>query len=262
MYRTLIVLWSMVWTSFAFANKHNASTPILLSHFVQNVTTHVLLHEMGHALIHEFSIPVLGNEENMADSFATNFITQNLRDNAAEIITARAQSWMIEDAEVNPQQYDLKGEHELDKRRAYRVLCLLQGADPTEWQSVVQWANFSERDLADCSDTTPQQIESWKRTLAPLQPSTQTKSNQVSIIYGDGPYKSLMQQSGVIERVAQQMRRFNWPNEITIHFDHCTKGASWNRRQRKILLCDDYIERFLQQEAQLPKLTPAQFTQK
>jgi len=53
----------------AFANNPD------LSDFSKNVVTHVLYHELAHALIREFDLPVLTNEEAMADSFATIAVT-------------------------------------------------------------------------------------------------------------------------------------------------------------------------------------------
>ena len=38
--------------------------------FARNVTVAVVLHELGHALIREFDLPVLGNEVTVADAFA------------------------------------------------------------------------------------------------------------------------------------------------------------------------------------------------
>ena len=52
----------------------------VISPFAAQVLQHVLYHELGHALIREFDLPVLANEEAMADSFATLWVTQELRD--------------------------------------------------------------------------------------------------------------------------------------------------------------------------------------
>ena len=41
-----------------------------ISPFAKNVVRHVLMHELAHALIREFDLPVLGNEENIADSLS------------------------------------------------------------------------------------------------------------------------------------------------------------------------------------------------
>ena len=82
-----------------------------ITRFGENVITNVIIHEFGHALIREFDLPVLGNEENIADSFTTLFIAQNMPDRAEEIIKDRARSWLFEAKEIKPADYNLKSEY-------------------------------------------------------------------------------------------------------------------------------------------------------
>lgn len=222
-----------------------------ISEFAQNVTTHVMLHELGHAVFREFDVPILANEENMADSFATTVITQLIRDDAVVIVSDRARSWMLEDGEAAASGLDLRdelrGEHELDLRRAYQAMCLLYGADPAEWTEVVAWVGFSGDERADCSDTAPDQIEGWSEVLAPHLLPEGEASARVEVTYGESSMKGRMMASGVMERVAAIARHFDWPEPIILHFDNCDTGASWSRDSRTVLLCDDYIARFIAQ---------------
>jgi len=227
-----------------------------ISVFAENVTTHVLYHELAHAIIREFELPVLANEEAMADTFATIYITGLLRDRAAEIVTDRVQSWLFEDAEVSPDTYDFKGEHLLDIRRAYQAGCLFYGLDPAEFVEEVAFLELSQRDLSDCSDTAPDQEAGWARTLAPHLLPDGERSNKVEIIFGEGPLKDAMVASGLMQSFADNVARFDWPQQITLHFDHCDQGAYWSRANRKILLCDDYVQRFIAQGRALGVTNP------
>ena len=222
-----------------------------LSQYTKNVLTHTLLHELGHAIIREFSLPVLGNEENIADSFANVYITQHLRDDAVSMITHRAQSWLIEDSETQQAQYDYKGEHDLDIRRAYSAMCLLYGADPAAWADDVRWVNFSQSDLDSCSDSAPQQIDSWNRELNIIKTKSGIKSQSVSVSYGKSLYRDAVIESSVLAQVADIAKIFDWPKVMKIRFDHCDEGAYWNRVNRTITLCDDYVVRFIKQEKKL-----------
>ncbi|GLQ36163.1 hypothetical protein GCM10007939_24470 [Amylibacter marinus] len=217
------------------------------STFARNTMMHVLYHEMAHALISEFNLPVLANEEAMADSFATLWITQIHTDIAPEIIGDRVRSWKYEDQQSAHRPYDFKREHLLDIRRAYQAACLLYGADPAEWASQVEWLDFSQRDLDDCSDTTPDQIAGWGGVLRPHLLEADQPSSNVSLVYGDGPMKIALQADGILHDFANEMRRFNWPHPVEIHFDHCDQGAFWNSQERRILLCDSYVQRFIKQ---------------
>lgn len=227
-----------------------ASAEDKIPDFATNVVTHVLLHELGHAIFRELDVPVLSNEEAQADAFATFFISQYLRDSAPNIIVSRAKSWLLEDSEVSSEDYDHKGEHPLDVRRAYQTLCLFYGSDPQEFSQYVQFAEFSEHDLADCSDTAPDQFEAWTKIVEELQ--LEGGGSTVEVIYGEGSMTSAFMDTGVLEMVAEIAATFPWKNGgITIHFDHCDSGAFWNRDSRTILLCDDYVARFIMQGSTL-----------
>lgn len=207
----------------------------------------VLYHELAHALIREFELPVLGNEESIADSFSTIWISEQLRDEAPSIIQSRIRNWIYEDSQISPTEYDFKGEHPIDIRRAYQTACIFYGLDPAEFESYVEWLSFSERDLADCSDTAPHQSESWAKVLAPHILPEGDLSSKVQVIYGEGPLSESMQSSGLIEAFALDVAQFDWPELITVHFDRCDGGASWDREERRILLCDAYVDRLFRQ---------------
>lgn len=227
----------------------HAQEPI--SRFAQNVATHVLLHELGHAAFRELDLPILANEEAMADSFATTVITTFMTDEAVAIVTDRARSWMVEDAEAVAAGLDiraeLRGEHELDIRRAYQAMCLLYGASPADYAEATAWVGFTQDELDDCSDTAPDQTEGWGEVLGPLMLPEGEVSPNVEVLYGEGPMKDAMVDTGVMERVADLARRLDWPEPIVLHFAHCDEGASWSRDDRTVLLCDDYVARFIAQ---------------
>jgi hypothetical protein len=221
--------------------------------FARNVSRHVLLHELGHALIREFDLPVLGNEEDMADTFATVVVTQAMRDDAVAILKDRARSWLYEGAQVRPEDYDLEGEHELDTRRAFRTICLLYGADPAAFADVVGWIGLSEHDANDCSDIAPDVIEGWERVLAPHRLPEGQASGNVVVQHGEAPHTAAVRQSGLLEEIAGVMRRYDWPHPVVLHFDSCGReGSSWSRSERRILFCDEYFGRFVRQHAAAP----------
>lgn len=218
-----------------------------ITSFATNVATHVLYHELGHALIREFNIPVIANEEVMADSFATVWLTQKERDAAPEIIRARVMSWVYEDGKIDPIDYDFEGEHQIDIRRAFQTACLMYGADPAEWADQIAWLGIADHDLADCSDTAPDQIGGWAKVLAPFILPDGERSENVELVLGDGPLTDQMEQTGLLEAFGDAISVFDWPNPITVQFDHCDIGARWSRTERSILLCDSAIQRFIDQ---------------
>ncbi|MEO0661412.1 MAG: DUF4344 domain-containing metallopeptidase [Planctomycetota bacterium] len=68
--------------------------------FAADVLVHVGLHEMAHALVREFDLPVLANEEALADAFATWYLVEHMPDRAPAVLGARVASLMYEAHEI------------------------------------------------------------------------------------------------------------------------------------------------------------------
>ena len=220
-----------------------------ISEFAENVTTHLLMHELAHALIREFDLPVLGNEENIADSFATLFIEQTMPDRAEAIIKDRTRFWLAEArarGEIN-----LKGEHAPDARRAYRAACWLYGADPEAFPSLPSWAGLSDQDAYGCADAAPELLRSWRRVLRPNMMPDGMTSSEFRVVYEDGPMTAMVEEHGLLEEVGDIIGRFDWHSLITLHFDRCDKGAYWRRNGRTIVLCDEYFMHIMLQEPKI-----------
>lgn len=215
-----------------------------ISRFAENVIYHVVAHEFGHALLRELTLPILGNEENIADSFAVIAIHQSKPERVQEIILDRARSYRLE-AEQDGLAFEmLAGEHEHDFRRAFWSFCILYGleSDKTE---VPDWVEMSDNDRKNCRDIAQDISRSWREMLATKTSWKATGANNVELIFGEGPFKSDMMNTGILQEITQIANHVVWPNNITLHFDHCSDGASWSRSERRILVCDSYLERFI-----------------
>ena len=203
---------------------------------------HVMLHELAHGLIRELDLPLTGNEEVAADAFATLALPRIYGGDAARIAIAYAAQQAHDHAERGAGAP--WSEHPPDLWRAYRAACLLYGADPARFGGVADWAELDEDDRADCSDTAPDQQAGWERLLAPHMRGDGGPSPNVEVIHGEGPMVEAMSASGVMEEIGEIGRAFDWPEPITLHFDHCDGTASWSRTERRVLLCDAYVARF------------------
>ena len=114
-----------------------------ISGFVEANALHTLLHELGHAVISEFELPVLGQEEDAVDAFATSEIIQMMPEDAEAILTDVALSWLIMDARTDRADLDFFDEHDLDAQRGYRTICHLYGADPEAHIDAADWVDHS-----------------------------------------------------------------------------------------------------------------------
>lgn len=213
-----------------------------LSTYTENVLTHVVLHELGHALIREFDLPILANEEVMADTFATTYIVQNMPDRALAIITARAQSLDMEMDEES-----VFSEHPDDIWRAGQMICVAYGLDPSNFEQLARDSGMTGNEAANCRDSAPETGRAWRRMIDPLRIPPDAVVTEFQGQFGDSPWKDAVLNSNLIETLHPIMVSFDWHSLMTLQFDNCDEGARWLRNGRTILICDDLITRFEQQ---------------
>jgi hypothetical protein len=229
---------------------------IEVSAFAKDVTLHVVLHEIGHALIREFDIPILGNEETAAEAFATYYLTTYLPDRAVDVLSARTKSLMIEAGETP--QVDWTGEHDDDARRAFQIAALAVAADPVKYQRVADIVGMSEEDISDAQDYGAEIRRSWRRVLGPLWMTDGTLSNEARVLYeADNALLAALcldesGGSGLAAEIEAAIQRFDWHSQVTVHFVEGSGGAGWSRSSRTITVQSEYVLRFIEQGQRAP----------
>ncbi len=219
-----------------------------LTTFSEHVLTHVVLHEVGHALIREFDLPVLGNEETAADAFATHYAVKYLPDDALEILTSRIQSLMIEADEVPRSEWPVTGEHDSDARRAYHVAALSIAFDATKYRSLATLVGMTESEVSKARDYGTEIHRSWRRILRPLWMPDGQLSNEARVRVADNSiYSSALSQSELVAQIRTMMKSFDWHSQVTVSFSGGDGGASWSRSKRTVSVKDGYIQRFVRQ---------------
>lgn len=230
----------------AGANGEGPEQP--LSPFARDVTLHVVLHELGHALIREFDLPVLGNEETMADAFATHYLTTYLPERAADVLRARVASLVFEAAEVPRAEWDVAGEHDNDARRACQIAALAVAVDPEKFAPVAAAAGLSQDDVQDAVDYGAEIHRSWRRILAPLWMPAGLASSEAAVeLEGTGTLLADLRASGLPEEIAAALRRFDWHSHVEVRFVEGDGRAGWSRSARAVTVHSAYVRRFIAQ---------------
>ncbi len=139
--------------------------------FAQATTTFFLYHEIAHALIDVWQIPVISNEETAADNLAVILALEYTKDgNAIVMDTAR----LFEMFEAEDHKYsddDLWDEHALDAQRFYNVICLTYGQNPQKVLRELKELNnkklleFIKQKGDYCESLYQQQFKSWVEVL-------------------------------------------------------------------------------------------------
>jgi|GEM_PF-1600056 len=130
----------------------------------------ILFHEMGHALIHTFDIPLSGDGEEAADNFAIYLFTNSNNHRLDLIALEGAQVFLrFSEKEKVVSATALADEHLLSKQRAFRILCKVYGKDPQRYGYLVtkNILPIDERRQAGCINEYNTMVRSWTRLLSP-----------------------------------------------------------------------------------------------
>jgi len=216
--------------------------------FARDVTLHVVLHELAHALVREFDLPVLGNEETLADAFATHYVVTYLPGRAHDVIGARVTSLMIEANDVPREEWSVSGEHNSDARRAFQIAALAVAADAEKFTDLAEGIGMPRDDIASARDYGAEIHRSWRRILAPLwMPEGQaSREVRMSIDPGDNLMQRLCD-AGLQDELQAALERFDWHSQVSIRFLQGEGGAGWSRSDRQITVYNEYIKRFVEQ---------------
>lgn len=93
----------------------------------------ILNHEIGHALIHVLSLPILSREEDQADAIAT-YLQLKGKNPAPGL---KGAFWFFRRGDQRYTNRHFGDEHSLGPQRQYNILCLAVGSDP---QKFAAWA--------------------------------------------------------------------------------------------------------------------------
>jgi hypothetical protein len=126
---------------------------ILLRAFTIDVLSFVLMHETGHMVFHEYNVPVgsRDTEESAADSFAAAIMTNRVDPGAGEqhngLVSAALFLHALHVLQQSnaPGQYNWSDEHGEPEQRAYKLACLVYGANPDAFAQIGQIFQLQDR---------------------------------------------------------------------------------------------------------------------
>jgi len=234
-----------------------------LVEFVLGNTLFVLAHEMGHGLINEMNMPVLGREEDAADSFA---IVSALKVGAgfSERVLVEAAKGLVLSAKRDKKEgnrFAFYDEHGLDPQRAYNVVCYMVGSNPEKYKQLATDTKLPEERQKSCVYEYKNVAWSWDEMLkshlrAPDQPKV-----EITITYEDtdkyAAQHQLLRHMGLFEAMAAHLAdRYAWPNPFKMEARSCgDPNARWG--QRVLTLCyelaGEFIELYQGYSKTLPK---------
>lgn len=165
--------------------------------FAISSATQVLYHEIGHLFVAEFGLPVLGKNEDAADSLATLMLLEGGEDFADQVLYNSAQAWYLSpfNGENPPDDATMIDEHSLDKQRAFSIVCLMVGNSPEYYAQLATEYGLDADRQEKCGWIYKQSSDSWAQVLEPhLLGEDQEQTGTISVTYEDpGDYTAEME---------------------------------------------------------------------
>lgn len=225
--------------------------------FVLGNTVFILYHELGHALIDQLGLPVLGHEEDAADNLASIMMIPEQADPMMdELIIAAADGWYLgniwqrEAGNTEPAWW---GEHALDMQRFYSVVCLMYGSDPAGFSDLAASVSLPADRRTTCPADYAQARAGWTRLLAPHMNPVESRSagdSRISLEFeapdpAYGYVSSLLHESGLINAIARDIgSSFKLPSDLTIRFRNCgadMANAFYDKAGPSVTLCYELV---------------------
>jgi DNA-binding XRE family transcriptional regulator len=223
--------------------------------FVAGNMLFVGFHELGHGVIHELGLPVLGREEDAADSFATIAMINMNTDFSNRVLVQAARGWFLMDRRDRKEGEKLAfyDEHGLDKQRAYQIVCLMVGWDEDRFKELADWVKMPQARQDSCGGDYSNAQYSWNAELKPFRRAPDQPKSKVDIEYGPGTgkmdvYARTFRAIGFLETIANYAADLVvWPRPISILMQTCGESnAEWTPGGHKELLCYEMAEEFLE----------------
>jgi len=234
-----------------------------LVEFILRNTLFAMAHEMGHGLINEMDMPVLGREEDAADSFA---IVNALKMGStfSERVLEEAAKGLALSAKHDKKEgnalafYD---EHGLDPQRAYNIVCFMYGSNPEKYKQLANNTKLPEERQKSCVYDYKNAAWSWDEMLKTHLRAADQPKVEIKIKYEENKKYSaqahILRAMGLLEMLAEHAaNRWAWPHPLTVEARSCgMANARW--RQRTLTLCyelvDEFIEFYLRYSKTLPR---------
>ena len=222
----------------------------------------VLLHEVAHMVINEFKLPVLGNEEEAADTLAATTLIRLDQENQASDFRYTRMLVMAGDAnrifwqrglEMQAASRAYWANHPLSVQRATRIACLVYGSDPEALSGLPSLVDMPFFRAAWCEEEyqAAEQARQWVRANV-QQPRRLRAGGDVSVRYDETEnatqefIRSWLKQEGILKNAARFVSdNFRMPDDVSFTAAACGEpNAFWEIEERTVVLCYELLEAF------------------
>ncbi len=209
--------------------------------FISSNVVTVFYHELGHALIDVLQVPVLGKEEDAADTLSALLVHAIWdEDSATVIISDTAQSYALYDAEAQAAGSEpaYSDEHSLDLQRYYNLICLFYGANPEARKETAEALGLPPERAERCEAEFAQAQMAWGSVLQGLEPGSATGGLRMVETDPADPIAVILQ-----SEIGDFNKTYGLPDWIDVKIAPCGQAnAFYSPSERSITICTEYAE--------------------
>jgi hypothetical protein len=225
--------------------------------FVAGNMLFVGFHEIGHAVVGELRLPVLGREEDAADAFATLAMLQEDTEFSVNVLVQAARGWFLTDRRDRKlgEMLSFYDEHGLDQQRAYAIVCLMVGSNAEDFKGLADWVQMPQTRQKTCRDDYSKAKYAWETVLNTYVRRVDQAKSKIDTAYDPGSgnldtYYRSFRAIKFLETLSEHTSdRYVLPRPIALVMGNCgDSNAWWDQNTRKVTLCyemaDDFADLF------------------
>lgn len=230
--------------------------------FILANTEFTIFHEIGHAAIHQFDIPVLGLEEDTADFVAAMSMIYGHRVEAdvrqAELLLMAAEIWIAEwrgQGNYSADRHAYWDVHSLAIQRFYNIVCLVYGSNPEALPDLLDTEALPAERGFVCEKMYEQARRSMQWVLETYGRDEDRRNPGFGIVIEfeepatdvQREMMRLLKRSTMVSRLATDISaRLAWPQDILLRFARCpgNPDAYYNGRVAEVTICYELLDHF------------------
>ena len=223
----------------------------LLEFVVGNVLI-VALRQVGLALLSELSLPAVAGADQVADDFAVLAVLELGKSHFSDrILMEAAKGWFTSMRRKEPARASSKYEQSVTARRAYRMICLMAGADAVRFKALAEETALPRSLQRNCGWDYDRALRNWGIVLGPYRPRADQPKTRIDVSYGaaDGNlaiYPQVFRNLGFLEVIAEvTASEVTWRAPVAIEMRSCgAVVATWIASTRTLSVCYEMAEDF------------------
>jgi hypothetical protein len=198
-------------------------------------------------------LPVLGKEEDAADSFAATRLIGIGSEFSEQMVAEAAKGWFLADRrdQKTGDKTAFYDEHGLNQQRAYEIVCLMVGSDEDKFKDLAKETKLPEERQDSCAGDYSNAAYSWDLVLKPHRRAPDQPKTEIDSLYGPAEGRAKIAQEvarsiRLLQTVAEHVADdFVWPNPFTLEMQSCGfPNARWDLATRKLILCYELAAEF------------------